>query len=79
MPCQDIIRIFIDRFTYDGVKYLTKDFNHVEIENVRGAVATLANLVPLFSKREAAFHWIDKFFNKCRSKQTSGYNVFCIK
>ncbi|MFA5813642.1 MAG: methyltransferase domain-containing protein, partial [Patescibacteria group bacterium] len=34
------------RFTFDGVKYLTKDFKQVESQNVRGAFATVFNLLP---------------------------------
>ncbi len=67
------------RFTYDGVKYLAKDFKTVQIQNVRGALATLGNLVPAFSKRTGIFEFLDKVFKKEKSNQTSGYSVFCIK
>ena len=67
------------RFTYDGVKYLTRDFNKIEIQNVRGAMATAMNLFPVFSKRTGIFDWLDKIFKKQDSRQTSGYNIFCIK
>lgn len=67
------------RFTYDGVKYLTKDFKTVEIQNVRGALATVANLLPVFSKKTKFFNWLDVMVNKQASKQTSGYNIFCVK
>ena len=67
------------RFTYDGVKYLTRDFKAVEMENVRGASATAMNLLPFFSKRTAIFDILDKIFHKQNSRQTSGYNVFCVK
>lgn len=67
------------RFTYDGVSYLAKDFKNVEIQNVRGALATLMNLFPFFSKRTGIFNYVDKFFKLLASKQTSGYNIFCVK
>jgi len=67
------------RFTYDGVKYLTRDFKDVEIQNVRGALATVFNLLPIFSKKTRMFDWVDKIMKKQNSKQTSGYNIFCIK
>lgn len=67
------------RFTYDGVKYLTRNFNKVEIQNVRGSVATAMNLFPVFSNRTKAFDWLDKIFKKQNSRQTSGYSVFCVK
>ena len=67
------------RFTYDGIKYLTREFKSVEIKNVRGALATVMNLLPIFSKKTRAFNFIDKILNKQKSRQTSGYNVFCVK
>lgn len=67
------------RFTYDGIEYLTKDFKQVEIKNVRGAFATIFNLLPIFSKKNYMFDWLDRILNKTSSKQTSGYNIFCIK
>ena len=67
------------RFTYDGVKYLTRDFKEVEIQNVRGALSTVANLLPFFSKRTGVFDWLDNLLCKSASNQTSGYNIFCVK
>lgn len=67
------------RFTVDGLKYITKDFSQVEMQNVRGALATVANLLPWFSKNTTPFNFIDALFHKMDSKQTSGYNVFCVK
>lgn len=67
------------RFTLDGMKYLAKDFKTVEVQNVRGAVSTVLNLIPLFSKRTNFFDWIDVKMGKMASKQTSGYIVFCEK
>jgi len=67
------------RFTYDGLQYLTKEFKEVEIQNVRGAIESVMNLFPFFSKRSAVFNVLDRLFGKESSKQTSGYNVFCVK
>lgn len=67
------------RFTYDGMKYLTKDFSVAEIQNVRGAFSTVMNLLPIFSKRTAMFDWLDRLVGKTNSKQTSGYSIFCVK
>jgi ubiquinone/menaquinone biosynthesis C-methylase UbiE len=67
------------RFTYDGVKYLTRDFKTVEIANVRGALATAMNLLPIFSKRTGVFNLLDKILHKQNSRQASGYYAFCIK
>ncbi len=67
------------RFTYDGMEYLTRDFSKVEIQNVRGALSTVMNLFPLFSKKTKMFDWLDKLLGKQASKQTSGYIAFCIK
>lgn len=67
------------RFTYDGVQYLTRSFKNVEIQNVRGALSTVFNLLPIFSKKTKMFDRIDKIIKKQNSKQTSGYNIFCVK
>jgi len=67
------------RFTYDGVEYLTRHFKNVEIQNVRGALATVFNLLPFFSKKTGVLEWLDKILKKQASKQTSGYNIFCVK
>lgn len=67
------------RFTEDGVRYLTRDFSQVEVQNVRGAVATAMNLFPFFSKRTGLFDAIDRLVGKDASRQTSGFNVFCVK
>lgn len=67
------------RFTYDGVEYLLKDFSEVEIQNVNGALATVMNLFPTFSKKTKFFSLLDKVIGKEASRQTSGYNAFAIK
>lgn len=77
-PMKNYYRDFY-RFTYDGIKYLTRDFKTVEIINVRGALATVMNLLPLFSKKSYLFDWLDQLFHKSASRQTSGYNIFCVK
>ena len=77
-PMKDYYKDFY-RFTKDGVGYLCRDFSKVEIQNVRGSLSTVANLIPMFSKRTKVFDLLDKFFGKAKSKQTSGYNIFCVK
>ena len=67
------------RFTEDGLEYLFRDFSSVEIINGRGALATVMNLFPFFSKRTSFFEMLDKLFGKSASSQTDGFNVFCIK
>ena len=67
------------RFTRDGLEYMTKDFSRVELQNVRGAIATVLNLLPFFSKRTGVFDRLDRIFHKQDSNQTSGYDVFCVK
>lgn len=66
------------RFTNDGIEYLMKDFSHAEMKSVRGPIATLMNLIPIFSKRTQVFDWLDRGL-KPGSKQVSGYNIFGIK
>jgi SAM-dependent methyltransferase len=67
------------RFTRQGFEYMTKDFSHVEIQNLLGATATVMNLFPFFSKKTGVFQYVDKIFGKEDSNQTSGYDVFCVK
>ena len=67
------------RFTIDGVKYLARDFSSVETCNSRGALATVFNLFPIFSKRTEFFSFFDRLLGKSESNQTSGYHVLCIK
>jgi len=76
-PMGDYYKDFY-RFTGDGIKYMMKDFSTVEIQSVRGPIATLMNLIPIFSKRTAMFDWLDELL-KPDSKQVSGYNVFGVK
>jgi ubiquinone/menaquinone biosynthesis C-methylase UbiE len=67
------------RFSRDGWEYLCKDFKKVEIQNVRGAISTVMNMFPIFSKRTWFFDMLDILFKKQNSNQTSAYRVFCIK
>jgi SAM-dependent methyltransferase len=67
------------RFTADGLRYLARDFNEVELHNARGAIATVFNLFPFFSKRVRPFESLDRLLGKEGSDQTSGYHAFCIK
>jgi SAM-dependent methyltransferase len=67
------------RFTRDGLEYLTRDFKSTEIQNVRGAVATVMNLFPFFSKKTRIFEALDVLFGKEDSNQASCYRVFCVK
>lgn len=66
------------RFTKDGIEYMMKDFSKVELQSVRGPIATVMNLLPFFSKRTGIFNWLDKML-KPNSNQVSGYYVFGIK
>jgi ubiquinone/menaquinone biosynthesis C-methylase UbiE len=69
------------RFTKDGLAYLTRDFSSVEIQGVHGAIATVMNLFPFFSKKTALFDTLDRFLKKDtnHSNQNSMYRVFCVK
>lgn len=67
------------RFTRDAWEYMTKDYKNVEIQNVRGALSTIMNMFPIFSKRTSFFDLLDVVFGKQNSNQTSAFRVFCIK
>lgn len=67
------------RFTRDGLEYLLRDFSSVEIINSKGALATVMNLFPLFSKRTSLFDILDKLFGKSATNQTNFFSVFCVK
>lgn len=69
------------RFTEDTLRLLFKDFSEMRIENVRGAVETLMNLLP-FGKNPwcaAPARFLDRLLGKTGSRQTSGYNLFLVK
>lgn len=67
------------RFTKDGLEYMTRDFSTVEIQGVRGAISTVMNMFPIFSKKTGFFDYLDKIFGKDKSNQNSAYRVFCQK
>ena len=67
------------RFTPEGLKYLLRDFDSVEIVNIRGALGTVMNLFPLFSKKTGVFDFLDKLFGKDKSNQSSGFYAWCKK
>lgn len=77
-PMKDYYKDFY-RFTKDGWEYMCRDFKTVEIQNVRGALSTVMNMFPFFSKRTGFFDVLDKLFHKDKSNQTSAFRVFCIK
>jgi len=67
------------RFTKDAWEYMCRDFKEIEIKSVKGAISTVMNLFPLFSKKTKFFDLLDILFKKQNSNQTSSYRVFCIK
>jgi len=66
------------RFTQDGIEHLMRDFSKVELEHIHGPIATLINLLPMFSKKTDMFDWLDRWL-KPNSKQVCGYYIFGIK
>ncbi len=67
------------RFTPDGLKYMARDFNEVTVHNAYGALATVMNLFPLFSRRVKPFHLLDRWIGKDTSNQSSGFHALCKK
>jgi len=67
------------RFTKDGLEYMARDFTTIEIQNVRGALSTVMNMLPFFSRRTKIFEIIDRVINKENSEQTGAHRMFCIK
>jgi len=73
------------RFTEDGVRYLFRKFNKIEICPVRGFLETMAIFLPYQNKFPinvlvAFAGFLDNSFSKYQSKkQVSGYNIFLIK
>jgi len=69
------------RFTEDGIRHLSRNFQSIEIQNVRSTLETWIHIGPLgrikFINKLAG--WLDIKLNKQSSKQTSGYNIFLIK
>jgi SAM-dependent methyltransferase len=66
------------RFTYDGWEYLTRQFASREMEPVHGPFSTVLNLFPFFFDRVDWLHPLDRLLRP-KSRQVSGYNVFCTK
>ena len=66
------------RFTYDGWEHLTRQFKTREIAPVHGPFGTMLNLLPFLSERMSWMKPIDRWLRP-NSRQTSGYNVFCVK
>lgn len=70
------------RFSKDGIKYLFKDFNKVELCPVRGRIETILNLTSTFGKRslfQKHFGKIVRKIDKYDENYASGFNVFIIK
>lgn len=66
------------RYTKDGIKYLFRDFNSIEICSVRGNLETVFNLTPLRKIRilTPLIRFFDKFFS---GQQPSGYHIYLVK
>ncbi|KKQ57721.1 MAG: Methyltransferase type 11 [Parcubacteria group bacterium GW2011_GWA2_38_13] len=69
------------RFTKDSLGILFKNFTSMEVENVRGAIATWLRISPLGKYKIIEFfgNFFDKIFGKTKSNQTSGYYIFFKK
>lgn len=67
------------RFTGDGLRVLAKPFTSCEVRPTRGAIETLVHLVPKMNKLAHKFAFLDTLFHKAGSRQTAGYEAFCIK
>ncbi len=70
------------RFSKDGIRYLFKDFSHIEICAVRGYVETVFNLIPFFGKGSTLSRLMNKLIRKIDrygEKQTSGFNIYVVK
>lgn len=73
------------RFSEDGIRYLFRKFNQIEICPVKYHFETIAYLLPYQNKFPINFlvylgRFLDKILEKFQSKkQTSGYYVFLIK
>jgi ubiquinone/menaquinone biosynthesis C-methylase UbiE len=68
------------RFTEDGVKYVFRNFHHLEICQIRGFFGTMINLMPvklvrkIFSPLAGALDGVLRV-----KKQTSGYIIYAKK
>lgn len=66
------------RFTNEGLEFLLRSFSSVELEPIRGPIATILNLVPFFSRKTNWINWLDRLAYK-NSRQVSGYFTFAKK
>jgi len=66
------------RFSEDGVRYLFRDFSHIETEKVRGFFETLAYFIPYLRK---ILIWPARFLDYFlpSKNQTSGFVIFVKK
>jgi len=73
------------RFSRDGIQYLLRSFNAVEMQETRGHFETIMLLLPYNNRFPINIMIIlakslDRIFSGQQSKnQVSGYNVFCVK
>jgi hypothetical protein len=69
------------RFTKDSLEYLSRDYKHFEIQNVRFPTETLVSISPFGRNKHinAIARYLDKLLNTQNSPQTSGYYVFLTK
>ena len=69
------------RFTKDGLEELFRKFGHSELQNVRGAIETLARLSPLGRSKLICrlASLFDSAFSKTASNQTAGYYIYSTK
>lgn len=68
------------RFTIDAVRFLLRDFKHLEYVPIRGRSETIVKMLPMGVLRKV-FLPVARFFDRIRPSvnQTSGYYVFVIK
>ncbi|MCB9078075.1 MAG: methyltransferase domain-containing protein [Anaerolineaceae bacterium] len=70
------------RYSRDGLRYMLRDFSHLELCPVRGHLETILNFVPRFSKRSKFIKYFGTLiqkFDEHDDKHTSGFNVYAIK
>lgn len=69
------------RFTKDTIAFLFKKFSKIELQPVRGAIATWLHISPLGKNKWLASlaTLLDSLFKKNSSSQVSGYYVFLTK
>lgn len=73
------------RFSRDGIQYLLRRFDTIEMQETRGHFQTITELLPYAHRFPINIvgilaRFLDIIFSGKQSKnQVSGYNVFCIK